>query len=267
MRVRSFADTNHTPSRANPEPATCIRPGGPSTNVPKIAGTEAETTAATGEATLIRPEASARYNAIKPAAPAIPPIAPHSRSRGGGGDSRKASASPANRTPPTRSPTMMTPYTFARFVANPPQKSPAPQTAADSNPNTIGARSEVIISRRLSRPAHLHRVLGCFTGPRQSFDYPSFPANFLMASDNLPRFAAVSVFGAGPFRRRSLRVWLMISSGVMPCSNSHSRLGLSAPVGHTPTHCPQKTHVVAGIGLSKNVPMLVSKPRPLKLMA
>jgi hypothetical protein len=44
-------------------------------------------------------------------------------------------------------------------------------------------------------------------------------------------------------------------------------LGLSAPVGQTPTHCPQKTQLVSGMGLSKNVPMLVSKPRPLKLMA
>ena len=52
-----------------------------------------------------------------------------------------------------------------------------------------------------------------------------------------------------------------------PCSSSHSRLGLSAPVGHTPTHCPQNTQVVAGIGLSKNVPIEVSKPRPVKLMA
>ena len=38
-------------------------------------------------------------------------------------------------------------------------------------------------------------------------------------------------------------------------------------VGQTATHCPQKTQVVSGRGLSKKVPICVSKPRPVKLMA
>src|SRR5262245_23586534 len=63
------------------------------------------------------------------------------------------------------------------------------------------------------------------------------------------------------------RVAWTISSSDSPCSRSASRLGLSAPVGHTPTHWPQNTQAVSGMGLSKNVPMPVSKPRPLKLMA
>jgi hypothetical protein len=36
---------------------------------------------------------------------------------------------------------MITLYTGQRFEANPPQKSPAPQQAADINPKTIGANS------------------------------------------------------------------------------------------------------------------------------
>src|SRR3972149_1400731 len=65
----------------------------------------------------------------------------------------------------------------------------------------------------------------------------------------------------------SVRVTCMISSSVNPCSRSHSRFGFSAPVGQTPTHCPQNTHVVSGIDLSKQVPIWVSKPRPAKLIA
>src|SRR4029077_17912682 len=52
-----------------------------------------------------------------------------------------------------------------------------------------------------------------------------------------------------------------------PCSSSASRLGFSAPVGQTPTHWPQNTQLVSGMGLSKKVPIPVSKPRPLKLIA
>src|SRR3972149_8880657 len=65
----------------------------------------------------------------------------------------------------------------------------------------------------------------------------------------------------------SVRVTSMISSSVNPCSRSHFRLDFSATVGQTPTHCPQNTHVVSGRGLSKKVPICVSKPRPVKLMA
>src|SRR5262245_53013388 len=73
----------------------------------------------------------------------------------------------------------------------------------------------------------------------------------------------------GDFLRRllpALVAWI-ISFKPNPCSSSASRLGLSAPVGQTPTHWPQKTQVVSGMGLSKKVPMPVSKPRPLKLIA
>ena len=54
----------------------------------------------------------------------------------------------------------------------------------------------------------------------------------------------------------------MISSAGTPCSSSHWRLGLSAPVGQTPTHCPQKTQVVSGRGFSKKVPIWVSIAAP-----
>ena len=49
-----------------------------------------------------------------------------------------------------------------------------------------------------------------------------------------------------------------ISSGAMPSSNRNSRLGLSAPVGQTPTHWPQNTQVDSGMERSKNVPISVS---------
>src|SRR5262249_12590257 len=68
----------------------------------------------------------------------------------------------------------------------------------------------------------------------------------------------------GDFLRRRfapLVAW-MISFKSSPCSSNASRLGLSAPVGQTPTHWPQNTQVVSGMGLSKNVPIPVSKPRP-----
>ena len=73
----------------------------------------------------------------------------------------------------------------------------------------------------------------------------------------------------GDFLRRFFPplVACMISFKSNPCSSSASRLGLSAPVGQTPTHWPQNTQVVSGMGLSKKVPMAVSKPRPLKLIA
>ena len=59
----------------------------------------------------------------------------------------------------------------------------------------------------------------------------------------------------------------MISSSENPCLEQRLALGLSAPVGQTPTHWPQNTQVVSGMGLSKKVPIPVSKPRPLKLIA
>src|SRR5262249_31998347 len=73
----------------------------------------------------------------------------------------------------------------------------------------------------------------------------------------------------GDFLRRFFPplVACMISFRSNPCSSSASRLGLSAPVGQTPTHWPQKTQVVSGMGLSKKVLIPVSKPRPLKLIA
>src|SRR5215208_3663094 len=73
----------------------------------------------------------------------------------------------------------------------------------------------------------------------------------------------------GDFLPRLLtpRLAWMISLRSNPLSRSASRLGLSAPVGQTPTHWPQKTQLVSGIDLSKNVPIPVSKPRPLKLIA
>src|SRR5262245_25602045 len=73
----------------------------------------------------------------------------------------------------------------------------------------------------------------------------------------------------GAFLRRLVPplVACTISFKSKPCSSRDSRLGLSAPVGQTPTHWPQNTQVVSGMGLSKNVPMAVSKPRPLKLIA
>jgi hypothetical protein len=69
------------------------------------------------------------------------------------------------------------------------------------------------------------------------------------------------------FRLRFMRVNCMMSSGVFPCSSNHSRLGFNAPVGQTPTHWPQKTQVDSGRLCPKKVSMLVSNPRPLKLMA
>src|SRR5215468_1153863 len=73
----------------------------------------------------------------------------------------------------------------------------------------------------------------------------------------------------GDFLRRFFPplVVCTISLRSNPRSSSVSRLGLSAPVGQTPTHWPQNTQVVSGMGLSKNVPILVSKPRLLKLIA
>src|SRR5690606_14076454 len=68
-------------------------------------------------------------------------------------------------------------------------------------------------------------------------------------------------------RLRGRRVISRICSRSKPCSSPHCTFGLSAPVGQTPTHCPQNTHVVSGIGFSSNVAMCEWNPRLPKLSA
>jgi hypothetical protein len=72
----------------------------------------------------------------------MPAPAPHSKSFAEGIVSPKIKANPNTNIAPTACEVTTTAWTLARFAANPPQKSPAPQVAADANPKATAANSD-----------------------------------------------------------------------------------------------------------------------------
>jgi hypothetical protein len=137
--ARGPALTKAIATTARTAPRSAIGPGEPSMTTPTTSGRAAAVTAVIGATTVMAPLDSPPYSSTMPRKPAAPEASPHARSvPAGAAPGRSTNANPRTGRHASWD-TTVTASGRPRWLAFPPKKSPAPQTAAAPTASSTAA--------------------------------------------------------------------------------------------------------------------------------